>query len=250
MYSAFEFCTNLTSVGLPINLTNIGQNAFYQCSSLPQITIPDTVTSIGLGAFISCRALVSVTLPASLKTLYGLFDYCTGLTEVAIPSNVTSIRDSFADCQSLTTITIPASVTNIGDYSFSSCFSLTRVLFYGNAPGIDSTAFFGAPATLYHLPGTTGWPDTLNGLPTALWTLPYPLILTGGSGFGVQANGFGFTVSWATNLSVVVEASSDLFNGAWQPLQTNALAGGSFYFSDPQWTNSPKRFYRVRAQYP
>jgi hypothetical protein len=30
-------------------------------------------------------------------------------------------------------------------------------------------------------------------------------------------------------------------------LQTNTLAGGSFYFSDPEWTNYPSRFYRVRS---
>jgi hypothetical protein len=101
-------------------------------------------------------------------------------------------------------------------------------------------------ATAYYLPGTTGWGSTFGGIPTALWTLPYPLILNGS--LGVLSNQFGFTVSWATNLNVVVEAATDLASPVWSPLQTNALTSGSFYFSDPQWEHYPSRFYRVRSQ--
>ena len=71
--------------------------------------------------------------------------------------------------------------------------------------------------TVYYLPGTTGWDSTFAGRPTALWVLPYPLILNNGSSFGVQTNGFGFIISWATNISVVVEASPDLSNPSGLP---------------------------------
>ena len=74
----------------------------------------------------------------------------------------------------------------------------------------------------------------------------YPLILNNGPSFGVLTNRFGFIISWASNLSVVVEASS-LADPTWVPLQTNTLTGGSCYFSDPQWTNCPSRFYRLRS---
>jgi hypothetical protein len=63
----------------------------------------------------------------------------------------------------------------------------------------------------------------------------------------VQTNGFGFIISWATNISVVVEACTNLANPTWSPLATNTLSGGSAYFSDPQWTNYPARFYRLRS---
>jgi hypothetical protein len=92
-----------------------------------------------------------------------------------------------------------------------------------------------------------GWSSTFAGIPTAQWSLPYPLILQNGPGFGIQSNQFGFTVSWATNLSVVVEASTNLASPGWQPLQTNTLTNGSFYFSDPNWTNFPGRFYRISS---
>ncbi|HUZ06921.1 MAG TPA: hypothetical protein VMV89_05470, partial [Candidatus Paceibacterota bacterium] len=149
----------------------------------------------------------------------------------------------------------PNSVTNIGNYAFSGCNSLTRVYFTGNAPSPtnDSTVFSGDPsgypdpATVYYLPGTTGWSAIFDGLPTAPWFLPNPQILNHSASFGVQPGGFGFTISWATNVSVVVEAATNLANPVWIPVSTNTLTGGTNYFSDPQWTNYPNRFYRLRS---
>ena len=46
---------------------------------------------------------------------------------------------------------------------------------------------------------------------------------------------------------VVVEASTDLAQPLWAPVGTNTLTDGSSYFSDPQWTNYPGRFYRLRS---
>ena len=56
------------------------------------------------------------------------------------------------------------------------------------------------------------------GLPTALWFLPNPLILNNGPSFGVKTNLFGFIISWATNISVVVEACTNLANPTWSPV--------------------------------
>ena len=100
---------------------------------------------------------------------------------------------------------------------------------------------------MYYLPGTTGWGATYGGLPTAPWYLPTPSILGSGYGLGVSSNGFRFTISWATNVAVVVEACTNLGKPAWQPVQTNALTDGTAYFSDPQRTNYPYRFYRLRS---
>ena len=65
--------------------------------------------------------------------------------------------------------------------------------------------------------------------------------------FRVLSSPFGFTITGTTNIPVVVEASTNLRNGAWSPLQTCTLTNGSVYFSDPQWTNYPARFYRIRS---
>jgi hypothetical protein len=72
------------------------------------------------------------------------------------------------------------------------------------------------------------------------------VILDFGPSFGVQANKFAFIVSWATNLPVVVEASTNLANPTWSPVATNTLTSGWSYFTDPQRTIYPARFYRLR----
>ena len=137
------------------------------------------------------------------------------------------------------------------DVAFYDCTSLTSVYFTGNAPSPtnDSTVFAGDPATVYYLPGTTGWGAMFDGLPTAPWFLPNPVILNFEPGFGVQPGGFGFTISWATNASVVVEAATNLANPVWIPVSTNPLTSGTNYFSDPQWTNYPERFYRAASAF-
>jgi hypothetical protein len=68
-----------------------------------------------------------------------------------------------------------------------------------------------------------------------------------GPNFGVRTNQFGFTIIGNDGLFVVVEATTNLFNPTWFPVSTNTLTGGSSYFSDPQWTNHPTRFYRLRS---
>jgi hypothetical protein len=242
---AFEGCTGLTSVTIPNSVTSIGNIAFDGCSSLTNVTIGNGVTSIGYSAFSNCTRLTSVTIPNSVTNIgNGAFAGCSSLTNVTIGNGVTSMGDdAFSTCYNLTSVTIPNRVTNIGDNAFAGCTSLTNVYFQGNAPTFGLSVFVNDPATAYYLPGTTGWGAT--AMRTALWTLPYPLILTSCSGFGIQTNQFGFTVSWATNLSVLVEASTDLAKSTWTPVATNALHGGTFYFSDPQWKNYPCRFYRV-----
>ncbi len=88
-----------------------------------------------------------------------------------------------------------------------------------------------------------GWGPTFGGRPTAC----QPQVQTSDVNFGVRTNQFGFNIAWISGQSVVVEACTDLANSTWSPLRTNTLSGDSFYFSDPQWTNQPARFYRLRT---
>jgi hypothetical protein len=64
--------------------------------------------------------------------------------------------------------------------------------------------------------------------------------------FGIRMNQFGFNITGSYGLTVAVEAATDLANPVWHPLQTNTLPLGSLFFFDPQWTNYPSRFYRLR----
>jgi hypothetical protein len=192
----------------------------------------------------------SYTVPASVTTVSGFaFASCTSLTNIILGDSVASVgSQAFDSCTSLIRVTIPSSVTNIGNLAFYFCTNVTGVYLQGNAPNAGTNVFYKADlATIYYLPGTFGWSSTFAGRPTALWQLPNPLMLTNGPDFGIHTNAFGFRVSWATNIPVVIEATTNLAEPVWSSLVTNALAGGWFYFSDPEWTNYLSRIYRVRS---
>jgi hypothetical protein len=97
-------------------------------------------------------------------------------------------------------------------------------------------------ATVYHLPGTSGWRSNLNGLPTVLWIA---LIQIGDTTFDARNNQFGYDITGASNLVVAVEALTNLANQVWSPLQTVTLTDGLFHFSEPLQINSSSRFYRL-----
>jgi hypothetical protein len=231
-------------------ITITGYNGAGGVVSIPTAINGLPVTSIGDFAFENINKVRSVIIPASVTSIgQGVFESCLGLTNVTIPDSVTSIGIFAFAASSLPSVTIPASITNIGIFAFDECTSLISVYFWANAPSADSTMFAYAPATAYYLPGTIGWAgfSADTGLPAAQWRLPYPVILTCAPSFGVQTNNFGFIISWATNIPVVVEACTSLANPVWTPLSTNTLADGSVYFSEPVQANASGRFYRITS---
>ena len=248
--AAFGNCISLVSITIPNSVISIGQSAF-SASGLTSVIIPNSVTIIPSNAFDSCGSLTNAIIPDSVATIRNnAFWSCSKLLSVTIPDRVTTIEDqAFQFCSSLTTVVIGGSVANIGSWAFFNCPNLGAVYFRGNAPSLGSSVFdYDNQATIFYLPGTIGWGPAFGGRPTALWRLPYPLILNDSPSFGVESNRFGFIISWVTNLSVVVEACTNLGkNAVWVPVQTNSLPNGWFHFGDPQWTNYPARFYRIRS---
>lgn len=259
----FFDCTSLTNVAIPESVANIGEFVFYHCIGLTNVTLPKSVSSIGRNVFGGCINLTAIEVDARcpfFTSLDGvlfngdqtlLVQFPSGKAgSYLIPDGVTTINDfAFDFCASLSSVRIPRSVAHLGDSAFSYCSNLKTVLFEGGAPSCGAEVFTGTElATVYYQQGTTGWSETFAGRPTALWQLPYPTILTTAPDFGIQTNAFGFTISWATNASVVVEASPNLANPAWLPVSTNTISAttGWSYFSDPDWTNYPSRLYRLR----
>ncbi len=254
--SAFNECDSLTSVSIPNSVASIGGGAFEYCA-LTNVIIGTGVTSIGDQAFAGCTSLTNITVDTRNsayssvggvlfnKSLTTLVQYPGGIAgSYAIPNGITSIGSyAFLEGFSLTSVTIPDSVTSIGEGAFYCTLSNPcSIYFEGNAPSLGGTNvfFFANNATVYYLPGTTGWDQWVSPPPAVLWN---PQVQPGS--FGVRSNQLGFTITGSSNLVVVIEACTNLANPTWSPVQTNTLNGNSLYFTDPNWTNYSSRFYRV-----
>jgi hypothetical protein len=217
-----------SSYNLASNVTRIADGAFYYCTSLASVGIPDSVTSIGNEAFYQC----------------------TSLAGISIPNSVTNLGDSSFAYSGLTSVTVGNGVTNLNTDAFAFCTRLKSVYFWGNAPGLSSGTFWDDDAaTVYYLPGTSGWSSPFGGPLAVLWN---PQAQTSDPSFGVRTNEFGFDITGSSNLVIVVEACTDLASPAWSPVSTNILntfvgTNGTSRFSDPQWATYPSRFYRLRS---
>ena len=247
----------LNRVGIPNSVTNIGAFAFSG-SSLTSVEIPSGVVYLGNGAFYGCSSLTSVVIPEGVGQIGDyIFQYCYQLAAISIPSSLNRIGQyAFFGCAKLPTLTIPGSVSSIGTAAFAQCPVLLQVNFEGNPPLTDSSPLFaGSPTTVCYLPGATGWGPTYGGARTAECAFLNPVILTTGAQFGISDIGFGFTITWATNASVVIEASPSIAAPAWVPLSTNSISfvpgssnpsNGRTRFTDSNSANAYNRFYRIR----
>ena len=143
--SAFEGCSTLISVIIPVGVTSIGEYAFRNCSSLKSITIPEGVTSIGKYAFYYCTGLTLVNMSTGdISFGEGVFRCCSSLESITIPDGVTTIGHSaFQSCSSLTTVNIPESVTSIGSGAFNDCSKLTSITIPSGVTSIENLTFKG-----------------------------------------------------------------------------------------------------------
>jgi hypothetical protein len=245
--SMFWNCVNLATVTIPNGVTSIGDGTFYSCRSLTNFTIPSDATNIGNQAFLGCFSLSDITIPPKAMSIgSNTFAFCFGLTSIIIPNSVNSIGEyAFQDCYRVAKITIGNELADIRAGAFADCFSLTSVYFRGNVPASGSLVFDSTDnATVYYLPGTTGWSNNFAGRPALLWN---PIAITGEGVFGIRSNQFGFNITGTPSIPVLVEGTTNLARPSWVPLKTIGLTNGSFYFQDSKWMNYPARIYRLRS---
>ena len=155
---AFDGCTSLKTVSIPMTVKNIYEPPFPNCTNLTAINVNasntayksvDGVLYTKDGKTLICCPLAksgSVTIPSGTTTIKAnAFDGCSKVTSISIPVSVTAIGSgAFQYCSSLTSISIPAGVTSIGYWVFDFCSNLSSII-------VDpsNTAYKSADGVLY-----------------------------------------------------------------------------------------------------
>ncbi len=179
-WRAFYGCTNISTVTIGEDVTQIPAYLFYDCTGITQVNfnaiactsdsylvptdwnsqaicmpfgnctpsevnIGDKVTILPDYLFLSCSEITEVNFNATACTSAGFctFDGSTNIFTVNFGNNVTIIPDYlFYACSNLSgTLTIPNSVTSIGSKAFASCAGLTSVTIGNSVTEIGSSAF-------------------------------------------------------------------------------------------------------------
>lgn len=73
-----------------------------------------------------------------------------------------------------------------------------------------------------------------------------PIIQPSGAKYQVEAGRLRFKVDGPVGRAVVIESSTDLQQ--WIPMATNQVPAGGFEFTDPEDSNVPSKYYRVRLR--
>ena len=143
---AFEGCSNLKSVKLPPNMTEIKRNAFKNCTKLTQIDLSKTsITEIVHNAFEGCTSLSSFVFPSSLNKIWHTAFKNSGLTSVDLSNtNVDKILEkTFEGCNKITSLKLSDKTTYIDQNAFKGCSSLTNLILPKAVAVIRSGAFEG-----------------------------------------------------------------------------------------------------------
>jgi hypothetical protein len=191
---AFDGCSSLQILTLPVGLESIGNYAFSGCGSLQTLNLPKNLISIGINSFTGCRLLRfipgpegalffsvaeggrilldsglqvaaypsaagTITLPAAVTgVLASAFAGCADLTGISFPEGLTTIQGSaFADCTGLLSVDLPASLTGIGPYAFRNCLSLNSVTLRTTTPPVvNANSFNNTPGGLkFYVPAAS-----------------------------------------------------------------------------------------------
>ena len=168
---AFGSCSNIEALALPDNLTYIGQSAFEDCDKIAKVVIPDKVTTIRRKAFYEIDSLRFVSVGESVRTIEGggSYNYAFGAygSVKEVEWNAVHCQDvnsgifstdkiakfSFGDkveripanlCAGMSgidSINLPVTLESIGEYAFSSCSSVKKIILGENMQHIEYCAF-------------------------------------------------------------------------------------------------------------
>ena len=160
--SAFEGCSNVTSMTLPATIRSIGSYCFYNCN-FTSLQLPDSLRTLGDYAFLysrvgalhlpACfeeygdgtfwgRVLNSITVDENNPyyhsiggwlyskdslTLCIVLDRTSG--SINVPSYVRHIgRQAFGFSSNITSVSLPEGLVSIGDFAFNICQSVNNIV--------------------------------------------------------------------------------------------------------------------------
>ncbi len=139
--------TKLQTLIIPEDVTTIGEYAFYDCNALKEVTISSTVTSIAYRAFCECSAIEKLTILSPNVTYSGYYAF-SGVN----PKELTaSHRPQDMGVDNLEKVTIVG--TTIPSEMLNGASKLTEVIIPESVTSIDSQAFNGCTAlTSFEIP--------------------------------------------------------------------------------------------------
>ena len=194
---AFYGCTNLEGdLGFVKNLTQIGECAFYNCSKLigemtfsseikivpsnafvnvgiRKLILPPTINELKSSAFSNCNNMQELVLPITLNvsTFGSAFSGCKSVTKVRFTPGVGIVPDYSknnyyritpwyisSDNGSNIEIIMEEGIASIGEYTFSGCSNIKKIVFPSTLSEIKSNAFNGVTnSTNYYRGSETDW---------------------------------------------------------------------------------------------
>ena len=92
-HGAFQNCSSLTELKIPVSVKEIKDDPFSYCPVLESIEIPDGIP-VFESNFQQCYQLKSAKLPWGIETAWGV-GQCTSMKSVYIPSSTKEIASSF-----------------------------------------------------------------------------------------------------------------------------------------------------------
>jgi hypothetical protein len=145
-YASFMYCTNLTSINIPLSLDYIVDYAFAYCSNL-KLDVSDVKLKAQIGpyAFFFCNQLTGVLGIEKLSIISPWsFFKCEKLESLQFRDNQCSSIGEYAFSENVNlkgTITFPESVKVIKKGAFSGCKKISQLIFNSKDIIIENGAF-------------------------------------------------------------------------------------------------------------
>ena len=129
--------SQIMSLKLSDELTDIGEFAFYGCENLTEVSLGVHLKSVGYRAFANCKNLEKIELAVEDMSLQEVFIDCNSLKEVHSTSigqwcslqfkennPLTTAHHLYIDGQEVTDVTLPADLSKLSDMAFMGCTSI------------------------------------------------------------------------------------------------------------------------------